>query len=308
MPDLAALNSAFGIGTETDYSPVEKSNISERDISQLKNIMNAGEPTGIDTKSKVESPAKPATPEYMKEYQEILEKKFEKTEDDKTDYTKRAIEELGSSFSHINTRDAFENELFTRQSIWEYLDQQPNFKILEDVVEGRYPSRFLISENIKSRLDQDDPNFEENLKARVDQYFDEDELNAKGKARYGEIMNGYKNAVQNAYHDAQRHASQELIKLNEFKANLTAELKTFKPGGVELGEELGAHIANYISAGKNKEWHEQTPPTPKEAAQKEIMMAIMSDPKALAEWINLLDIRGRNYGSTSEAQKFFKNN
>lgn len=309
--DIAGLNAAIGLddGDSAYSAAIGNTNIQDKDVDQLKNIISKGAPTGVDTNRTPEQVDLNARPDYMKDYEEALSRKFEKPEDDQTNYSKKAIEQFGSEYANISTRDDFENELKFRDAVEDHRRRDPIIQRLEDVIGGAETERSIIEGQMAAKLDKDDPDFEDNLKRRMDQFFDETgAINVRGKAKYAEIIGQYKSALQNKYQEAQQAGNQALVKHREFKSNLAAELKSFKPGGVELPEELAAHVNQYITSGKAKEWRDKTPDSPQEAAQKEILLAVIADPVARAHWINLLDERGQNYGAQKKARTFFKNN
>jgi hypothetical protein len=296
--DLQAINNKLGLSDESDRDPVNV-NITEQDVNHLRSIIEKGGGEVIDTKpaNQQTGDTKNQLPAYMEEFKEELNKKYDAPTDDKTNWTEKAMQELGPNYTHITSRDAFQTEIFLREAQFNFLNSNPDVRMLNDLVKGVYDPRQILS----------DPAYEEQLKTRVDQFFDENgELNQKGNIRYGELMQIYKNHLASIYNQAKEHANNELVKYNEFKTTLLSEIRTYKPAGLEIPEAMGEHLANFIISGKAKEFYDTTPQTPKEAAQKEIMLALIADKKLFAEFVNMLNERGVHYGATESSKKFFK--
>lgn len=308
--DLSELNAAIGLGDSDDsYGAAISTNVQDKDIKQLKNIIGNTTPSGVNTSRVTDEVDPNARPDYMKEYEDVLSRKFEKLEDDQTNYTKKAIETFGADYASISNRDQFEEELKYRDSLQNHINSDPHINILQNIIDGSETERSLIENVMSHKLDKDDPDYEDQLKRRMDQFFDENgAINQRGKAKYAEIIGTYKGALNSKLQDARKLAQDSVVQHREFKSTLANELKSYKPAGVELSEDLASHLNNFITSGKLQAWLDKAPENTQEAARKKIALALVADPQAFANWIDGVDKRGQNYGAQNKARTFFKNN
>lgn len=311
--DLSRINADLGLDDDyADYSNQRQStNIQDKDVDQVKKIINTGNPTGLNQQNQNNQQDAAATPDYMKEYEEPLKRSFDKLDDPTINYSKKAIELLGPEYANISNRDDFETQLHWRQSAMHYIENDPQIKEISDIIDGVVPPLKVLRDVVSSRMDKYDVDYEENLEKRMAQYLEDgttNTLNPKGQSVLKSIVADLEDARNKKYNEAKGFATKEVNKFKELRQVLSSEIKNFKPGGVELPDEMGEHLISHINSGKVEEWVKSTPTDAKEAAQKQILLAIISDPTARAHWIKMLDERGQTFGATKKAKQLFVNN
>lgn len=303
--DFQKLNEQFGITSDLSAPVTAKGIIADDDIDKVSKILQSSDRKALNLEpDKVEE----KEPDYLEDYKELLSTKLEIPEDE-TNYSERAVNEFGKDFAHLNSRDAFQDELFTREYKDEFLSTKldPRSRALvEEILEGRYDKGKLVRDEVAAAMQRNETYTEEAFDARMKLYFDEEgNLNSEGLQRYNSFLSHYKTAWSNVNHEAEKYAAKELTKYKDLMRSVSTQLKTTKIGGVVLPEDLAGYIENNIKSGKVQDWLTAEPKTPEEAAAREIQLAIISDPKIFAEWFKLVTDLGVKHGVNQKAKQIF---
>lgn len=302
--DLQKLNEQLGVTDLNRSSSTDKGIIADDDIDKVSKIINSSDRKALNLEpEKTEE----QSPEYLAEYKEILNTKLDLPEDT-TDYSQRAIDEFGKDFAHLNSKDAFQDELYSREYKNEYFNRfDPKVvSLMKDIVEGRYDKGQLVRDGVATAMHKNESYTEEAFDERMKRYFDENgELNAEGIAKYNSYLSEYKTIWSKTNYDAERYASTELVKYKDMMNSVSNQLKTAKFGGIVLPEELSNYIEHNIKSGKTQDWLNNEPKNPEEAAIKEIQIALISDPRIFAEWFKLVTDLGVKHGVNIKAKQIF---
>ena len=278
----------------------------------LKNIMGSGSATGVDTTRSADTSTQNTVPEYLNDFKEVLDKPLQAPQEDTTDYSAKALLEFGQEFAHITSKDSYEDELFVRTEQQAYLGELGNnYKVLLDIAEGRIEDSKLVQHKVKVHVQQQaDANFEDYDPAKYDEkvarFFNEDgTLNEQGKKLAESESNAYKQQLKNIQQDAKNEATKELQKLRTTRAAVDTQLKSLKVAGVPINQELADHIKVVVNSGKAREFIEKDDLTADQNAEREIKLALVSEPRIWAEIVKLIGSEGEKYGINVVAKRKF---
>jgi len=229
-------------------------------------------------------------PEYLKEYEEVLKEPL-KPGEDKTDYTALLKQQTGQDATLTN-RDEFEDYV-GRLAAKEAFFEQNGLSSLQAIVDGGMDAGTVVQQVIKNNLTRAGLYTEGQYDRMVGEFFDEGELNEKGKAKHGEIVNSAKREITDLQAKADKYADDHVAQNKAYYATLETAAKTMKVGGVELDEDMASHLVHRIRTGEVNRWLQENK-TDEEAAQKELMLALVSSPNAFAHWLVKMDERTAN--------------
>jgi len=264
---------------------------------QVKPIVTGNDkPELVDTKKELSQ-----LPEFLKPHEEILNKKFEFDGDDDTDYTSLAIEEFGTNFSYIKTRDAFYDQMVMAQTIDQQLSGNESYHKIVEYLETPGNETQLLRDAILEGLQTQMTYTPKNYQDQLDQYFEEGEMNEEGKRKVAQIKKALVATRSRIEAEASTNASRTVANYKEYRNTVEDEIKNFNPFGIELSEDLRRHIGEVVRAGKHNQVDPKSPA--KSRAQREILQALFTSEKAALEFINIIAQKGIEHGS----QKILRN-
>lgn len=278
--------------------------ISDDEIATIDRVINSQTKKALDLTAKKPEEQEP---EYLEDYKELLSTKIEIPEDT-TDYSQHSVSTFGKDFSHLNSKDAFERELYTREYKNEFFAKADPKLIgkVKDVVEGTYDKAALVREKVAAAMKSNETYTEEAFDARMSLYVDEEgNLNSEGVAKYNTYLNEYKGAWATIQDRADKYAAGEYTRYKELLNSVSSQLKTAKLGGVVLPEELSTYLENNIKSGAHQQWLNEDIQDPEKAALREIKIALISDDVAFAHWFKLMTDLGILHGVNKKAKTIF---
>jgi hypothetical protein len=304
-----AMNAALGFTSGTALPDVGSS-FTDEDEQKLAKIITSGDKDPLDT-TRSTSAQESGLSEYLQPYKDILEQKLTEKVEDTTDYSKEAREKFGEQFSAISTREQFVDELVFRKERDQVLESDQYYNQLLDVEKGNVDKTKIVVDQIRNKMQK---SAAENFET-----FDEDKyntavakfvaeggaLNPEGERLYKSIESGLLGYLSELRKAADTDARKAVADYKTNQSALDSEIKTFDILGIQLGDELGYHIQDFIRSGKLEEWEEETNLTPQQAAQRKILTALVANPKAFYTFLHKFAERSEEYGVNKVARKKF---
>lgn len=243
-------------------------------------------------------------PDFMKQHEEILNKKFEFEGDDNTDYTSLAIEQFGPSFSYIKGKDAFYDQMIRANTVQQELAANENYHKIVSYLETPDNDEALVKESILSRMRTHMTYTPKNYEDQLDQVFEEGKLNAEGVQLAKNLrkeLAGSRSKIENAANQA---AAKTLVEYKEYKNTFEDRIKNFNPFGFELSDDLRRHLREFVNSGKHNEV-DSSKLSVTDRVDREILQALITSPKAAIEFINLVTKKGIDHGAQKVLKKTF---
>lgn len=300
--DLAAINKQLGL-SDDEILMSDKAIISDKELETMQGIVAAGNTPPLNFKKEDDLSGDDA-PDYIKPYKDLLASPFEKPEDPNTDYSERSIKEFGQNFGHLRSRDQFSDELLSRKTYNEFIAQQPSFKQVEDILEGRVDQGQLVRNKIKEIMERNLTYTDELYDQKVAEVFEEPgKLNEKGKAIFDQAVAPYKNWMEQTKNEARLQAEKAVSDSRIFNSTISSRVNDYSLFGLTLPPEMAESLVEYVKAGKNDEWLDNPNLNAQEKADREILIAIFSNDKFRAAFFNMISERGEMFGVNKKAKK-----
>ena len=297
----------FDSSSEIDTLDRDTSSIDGKGLDLLKNIAGQDKkPTDTSNNSseKVDtSKDLSVIPDYMKSHEDMLNRKFDFEPEDTTNYTSKAISELGPNFSHIHSKDGFYDQVMMKEAKQEYLDNNPTYAELIEYTENYLSDDDLVRKALEEEMRAKRTFTEQGFQDQLDQLFTEGVLNQSGRRMLSGIQKGLKELRAKIEDQAQQHAFQSLSKFKDYKRIFEDESQKFNPLGFEIPDDLRRHLKEFVLAGKHNTIDEKM--TTNERAQRELLQALVLSPKALIEFVDIISKKGIQFGADQIKKKVF---
>lgn len=278
---------AGNFGEEAKDAPV----IGKDVIDRLGDIQSGAQPE----KPVVTAPAEGSLPEHLKEFEEVLAKPLK--QDDTTDYA-ALLKGMGKEVETA-TRQDYADFVEAERAKEAYLANS-DLRYYESIVAGGLDELKVLQDQVRAAMGQ---NFSQKVfDLHMSDFVEEGQLTEAGKQKHAEIVNAAKNAIKQLEQGAEAAGKKAVEDAKKYDTFLNDTAKSFKVGGVELGEELSEHLLERIRTGKVTDWLSNTKDE-KELAQKELILALVSSPEAMAHWIKKVDERGQSWGATKRVAR-----
>lgn len=240
-------------------------------------------------------------PEDLKVLETELELPYKK--EDTTDYKKLFEDNFGESQTEINGREDYEQQATLIYYEDQYL-KQFNLEAANALIEGKIEKdkvvRSMVEANLKTAGIFSQRLFDE----QITELISEGQLTAEGDAKYNEIIEKQKQAVENWKKEAKGHAKAQWDELKKINQLRTEKATSFKPLGLEMPQEWGEHLTGFITGGGLHDFI-TNPNSDEDTVERELWMAIVASPKARSEFFKKIYEKGVNYGLTQKAKKVF---
>lgn len=305
---LSAIDELLGI-TSKSFDPFNKPTLTDKDETTLQTIIaQGGQTTDTSKPTPAATPGERELPDFMQPFKDVIAKPLDKPAE--VDYSAEARAKFGPEYAHLNTRDAFTEELVLRTEKQRLIDEHPHYKALAEVEAGTIDKAKVIRDTIRAveakRANDNFEDFDEaQYQAKLAKFFENGQLNAAGLQRYEEQKAGYLQHLSNIRQDVEIKAKQALDEYRTSNAALQTEVKRFNIAGVPLDEDMQIHALEFIRSEKLSEWLNNDKLTPAEHAERELKMALIADPALFMKWLDKFGERSENFGMNKKASKIF---
>ena len=295
--DENALEAQLGqAGSTYEEQDPEELRLHADDLDQL-NRIGQSQPAGIKPPEQTPPPAAGAVREYLAPHMPAAP--------DPTVQPEPAPNYAALYQDHFNkpyegtgelTLDTFQREVVRDNAYHNFLEQYLVLSELEEIVADKVEPVKLLQNDITQALEKANLYTDSLLDQRLEHFYKDGALTPAGEQRINQLKAQASQDIDAIQTAAAKQADSAEERLTGFYTALSEQASSFKPFGVSLPETMIADMQDDIRTGKVDRWLESSK-NGKEAAQKSLLLSLISDPVRWAEYNKLLDQRGYDYGT-----------